>query len=356
MPISGIFTVILLLYVLLNIGGDFWKDNLLEPMLVAYSISVVLIYLLASRVDNTFSNFYRKFIPKILIPIVLFQTISSVLKIGEKGITHGRYYVIMFGIFAIVAGIIFSIVSHEKNGIIAPILIALSIISILPPIDAFTISRANQINRLEKVLVKNDMISGDTLYPKADISEDDKEIIRNSIQYLNTMEYTKSIEWLKGYSASENFESSFGFEEYVYGGMEKQYKEYFRDETGSLEITGYDFIMKAYISSQSNGYIIGNLQSEGKDYILLYDEGEEAIILVDDRDSKELIRVDIDDIFARLDNIENDSGQLSNHEAELSVENEKVILTIITRRAYIDILEHNRFKEAEMYILIGFKE
>ena len=216
-PISGIFTVILLLYVLLNIGGDFWKDNLLEPMLVAYSISVVLIYLLASRVDNTFSNFYRKFIPKILIPIVLFQTISSVLKIGEKGITHGRYYVIMFGIFAIVAGIIFSIVSHEKNGIIAPILIALSIISILPPIDAFTISRANQINRLEKVLVKNDMISGDTLYPKADISEDDKEIIRNSIQYLNTMEYTKSIEWLKGYSASENFESSFGFEEYVYG-------------------------------------------------------------------------------------------------------------------------------------------
>ena len=105
--------------------------------------------------------------------------------------------------------------------------------------------------------------------------------------------------------------------------MEKQYKEYFRDETGSLEITGYDFIMKAYISSQSNGYIIGNLQSEGKDYILLYDEGEEAIILVDDRDSKELIRVDIDDIFARLDNIENDSGQLSNHEAELSVRMKK---------------------------------
>src|SRR5699024_10613474 len=31
-PLTMVYTVILLIYVLLNITGDFWKDNLLEPM------------------------------------------------------------------------------------------------------------------------------------------------------------------------------------------------------------------------------------------------------------------------------------------------------------------------------------
>src|SRR5690606_16993463 len=33
-PLTGVYTVILLAYVLLNIRGAFWTNNLLEPMLV----------------------------------------------------------------------------------------------------------------------------------------------------------------------------------------------------------------------------------------------------------------------------------------------------------------------------------
>ena len=43
-PITAIFTVILLLYVIMNITGDFWKDNLMEPLLVTFSITVIVVY------------------------------------------------------------------------------------------------------------------------------------------------------------------------------------------------------------------------------------------------------------------------------------------------------------------------
>nr|WP_238321825.1 DUF4153 domain-containing protein [Carnobacterium jeotgali] len=114
-PLTAIFTVILLVYLLQNITGDFWTNNLLEPMLVSYSVTVILVYLLASNIETKSALLFRKIFPKVLVPIVLFQTISSVLKIQETGLTHGRYYVILFGLFAVIAGLIFSILPVKKK-------------------------------------------------------------------------------------------------------------------------------------------------------------------------------------------------------------------------------------------------
>ena len=63
-PLIAVFTIILLIYIIQNIGGAFWKDNLLEPMLVTYSITVILVYILASEIENKFTIFFRKVFPK----------------------------------------------------------------------------------------------------------------------------------------------------------------------------------------------------------------------------------------------------------------------------------------------------
>ena len=190
--------------------GDFWKDNLLEPILIIYSIGIILVYLLASRIENKFSKYFKLSIPKILIPVVLFQTLASILKIQEVGITYGRYYVILFGIFATIAGILFCFISVKKNGIIAPILIGLSVISILPPVDAFTISRANQASRLKQVLIKNEMLQEGRIIPNENISTEDKDIIVSTVQYLESSDDVNKIAWLSSYNPND-FEKTFGF-------------------------------------------------------------------------------------------------------------------------------------------------
>src|SRR5690606_11145090 len=115
-PLTAIFTIILLVYLLQNITGEFWTNNLLEPMLVSYAITVIIVYFLVSTINTKSAIFFRKIFPKVLVPIVLFQTVSSVLRIQETGLTLGRYYVILFGIFALIAGIIFSVLPVRKNG------------------------------------------------------------------------------------------------------------------------------------------------------------------------------------------------------------------------------------------------
>lgn len=142
-PLAWLYTLILVVYVLLNISGDFWTDNLLEPMLVSYSITIIIITILISSLENPFALWFRKILPKFLLPIVLFQLIASALKIGEVGVTHGRYYVLLFGLFALLTSVIFSFFPIRKSGWIAAILIVFSIISIVPPVDAFTVSRVN---------------------------------------------------------------------------------------------------------------------------------------------------------------------------------------------------------------------
>ena len=149
-PLIAVFTLILVVYIIKNIGGEFWTDNLLEPMLVAYAITVILVYILASEIENKFTAFFRKIFPKVLVPIVLFQITSSILSLTDTGVTHTRYYVILFGLFAAIAGILMSFLPVRKNGVIAALLIVFAVVSIVPPVDAFTVSRINQIDMLKK--------------------------------------------------------------------------------------------------------------------------------------------------------------------------------------------------------------
>ena len=165
-PLTAVYTLILLAYVILNIRGEFWTNNLLEPMLVSYAIIVIIVYILACNLENKFALLFRKIFPKILVPIVVFQTIASFLKIQEMGVTHGRYYVILFGIFATIAGLIFSFMKPKHNGLIAIALLVLSAISIIPPIDAFTVSKNNQISFLEQKLTENNMLENNEIVPK----------------------------------------------------------------------------------------------------------------------------------------------------------------------------------------------
>ena len=59
-PLIAVFTLILLIYIIQNIGGEFWTDNLLEPMLVSYAITVILVYILASELENKFAIYFRR--------------------------------------------------------------------------------------------------------------------------------------------------------------------------------------------------------------------------------------------------------------------------------------------------------
>lgn len=215
-PLIAVYTVILILYILPNIAGSFWTDNLLEPLLVSYSITGLLTLFLSENIQNRSTDLFKKVFPKVLLVIASFQTIASILKIGESGITHGRYYVILYGVFSIAASIIYSFF-NKKELFVPAIFVVFSVISITPPIDAVTVGINAQENFVESVLRENDMLVNDEIVKSETISEEDREKIVNGVRYLYFNDGLDQAEWLPdNFSFYDDFERVFGFNDYNY--------------------------------------------------------------------------------------------------------------------------------------------
>ncbi len=355
-PITAVFTIILLLYLIINIRGEFWSDNLTEPMLVSYSVTVIIVYLLSSTIQKPFAKYFRLIFPKVLIPFVVFQTLSSILKITDVGVTYGRYYVILFGLFATVAGILFSFLPIRKNGIIAPILIALSIISILPPVDAFTLSKVNQTARLEKVLTKNNMLNNDTIKPNAKLSEEDKSDLVSAFEYLERMDYIKNIDYLGSYLVSFDFEKTFGFARYGYN--DKEYKNYYysRNIIDPIPISGYDFMTQMSIYNMSEVPKI-SFEVNGSQYNLHVDRTEldNQIFVLSNSLGQELLRYEYNNIFAKFDGVDSNNELLSTEELTFRQENDKAALTIIANNISVNEWADGKDKSSDLIILIGIR-
>lgn len=355
-PISAVFTIILLLYIITNITGEFWTDNLMEPLLVIYSIVVIIVYLLASTINNVFTRCFRMIFPKVLVPVVLFQTAASVLKIGDTGITYGRYYVIMFGLFATVAGIIFCFLPVRNNGLIAPILIVLSVISILPVIDAFSLSKANQTERLVSTLERNGMLKDGMLKPASDLSDKDKQVIISAVNYLNNMQYTKDIKWLQGYNQTYDFEAAFGFPQYGNSNTNSIYVSIMRDQSEPIPVTGYDFVQRMIIYSNNlNDMQPFDFEMNGKDYSLYVKASSkynQVIIL--EENGIEINRMAMKDVFSKFDDT-TDKTLVPTKELTFKQENDESAITVIADSININIWNNNRDEQAEVNILVKIK-
>src|SRR5699024_6470175 len=357
-PLTMVYTVILLIYVLLNITGDFWKDNLLEPMLISYAVIVILVFFLASSLDNALVTFFKNIFPKILIPIVLFQTIASFLKIEDTGVTYGRYYVIMFGLFALISGVVFSFFSMKKHGWIALSLIILAIISITPPVDSFSVSRANQITLLKNTLIENDMLEDGEIVPNEDVSEKDETTITMTVSYLNQLDYTQDISWLPdSISQPDEFEETFGFEEeyevtnYEDNDLESVYMDW--DTAQAIDIQEYDQMVYLDINMQypeedENQPV--PVKMNGTDYNLQKEITNDKINIYLEKDDQQLITFDVAEAFSEILDSEN-TDALSKEDATVTEENEDVKLTLVAT----SITNDGSGYTGEVYLFVEIK-
>lgn len=363
-PLLAVYTVILIIYILGNITGDFWTDSRLEPMLVSFAIAVILIYILASSLENKVAEWFRKIFPKVLVPIVLFQIVASVLRIQETGITHDRYYVIIFGIFAAVSGILMCFMPVRKNGIIAALLIGFSLFSIIPPVDAFTISRANQMGRLTDTLVENNMLENNTISPNTSISEADKKIISDSVNYLAMMEYTKEISYLgEDFDVYQDFYNTFGFYRYEENPYRQDSVYLNLNQQSPLDISGYETFVVANFNVEDikQDTVITEFEQNGKRYTLSREKTAiPGILILSDESGVELMRIDMKEVFDQFDTSQGGSYQISKdfmsaEEATFTQENDKAIISMVAMFVAIEKSGSEPMYNGDFYILVHIK-
>lgn len=247
-PLVAVYTLVLAAYFIKILVTLKWPSGQLGIMVLAYSAAGLMIYIMASPLENRLAVFYRKIFPKVLIPVVIMQLISVGIRLNAYGITESRYYVALFGICSIVCAIVLCFKPVAKNGIIVLLAAGFAIVSIIPPVDAFTVSRVSQIIRLENILVTEGILADGKIIPRAEVPLNLRMESTSILNYLDNRSYLKYIAWLPAdFNTNNDMKSTLGFEAaYTTEATANNYFFAKLDMQKTLNISGYDVMYTAH--------------------------------------------------------------------------------------------------------------
>lgn len=195
-PIMAILTAIIVAYILTNIGGAFFAENILEGLLLNYTISGWILLIIADQIDNKMVRAFKKIFPISLLFVIIFQMISTFLQIREVGVTHGRYIILLFGVGSIISGIWY-LLKQERLKILPIVAMVAGLIALIPPIDAMSVSVSQQKKRINEILERNGMmVDSDYVIPNPAVPEEDQEQLQESFDYLSDIRALNQLEWL----------------------------------------------------------------------------------------------------------------------------------------------------------------
>ncbi len=350
-PLITAFTAVLIIYFIRILATGVWPVGQVGPMVLGYSAAGYFIYILSSNLNNKFSVLYRKLFPIILIPLVVMQFVSSYIRIDAYGITESRYYVVLFGIFSIVCALML-IFSKKKNPNTIVLLSAIfALISIIPPVDAFTVSKNSQQARLEDILVRNNMLVNNIVVQKSNISNDDKYEITNISNYMYGMGYLDDMSWYPAESIENyygNFKNIYGFEQYYDSGFpaerDRTYISANLDENEVINIEGFDVLVKITAHSKSNASNeMSMFTLNNKNYILKneYDDIGNLTILVSES-NRIVIEVPMKEFIEELFEKANENKLVMINEA-LTVEkqNDEIKIKVLINNINVDRYDPN---------------
>jgi len=309
-PLVTAYTLVLAAYFIKILVTLKWPVGQLGPMVLGYSAAGLIIYVLASLLQNRFAKLYQRIFPMVLIPVVIMQLISVYIRLNAYGFTEARYYVALFGIFSIACGILLSIRPVTKNGIIALMAAGFAIFSILPPVDAFTVSRVSQITRLETMLSAEGILTDGKINPKSDVPLTLRLETTSILNYLENRSYAKYVTWLPAdFRTNNNMQSTFGFEPaYENIGGDQNFFFASLDTQKPLNINGYDMMFNINANRMDKvSEPKFDFEVRGAKYILTVERlsPQEAYVSVKDANGAELVGTGLYDFTKTLSSVSN---------------------------------------------------
>jgi hypothetical protein len=162
LPLVTVYLVILYAYTIkIAIAADLpkgWVSNLILAFSVAGIFSLLLIHPIRNFAENKWINIFSKAYYFSLLPMIVLLFIAIGRRINDYGITTERYMVATLGVW-LAAITLYFIFSRKKNIIIIPVSLAVMFfITSIGPWGAFKVSERNQIKRLEKLLLKYEVL------------------------------------------------------------------------------------------------------------------------------------------------------------------------------------------------------
>ena len=268
MPLVAIYFLILYSYSGKIIITQEWPKGIISSMILGFSMLGIFTYALLypltlkeSVLQKISKGFFIALLPQI---IVLFLAVK--LRIDEYAFTEQRYFVVIFGAWLLGMSLYFFISKKKNIQIIAVTLFTLVTLVSFGPWGAFDVSRDSQVNRLEGILVRNNMlIDGKVASTTSQITFKDRQEISEIISYLNQSHGLETIQpWFNEdlnkaedtYSKAKRATELLGINFMDRYQNEENYNFYANNgkTIQPIQVTGYDyFVSNTYSTTTING-------------------------------------------------------------------------------------------------------
>ncbi|MCC5895649.1 MAG: DUF4153 domain-containing protein [Alkalibacterium sp.] len=351
-PLLLIFSVLLIAYIGINITGEFWLDNLIEPMLISYvSIGFITLFL-TEYSSKPWVTAFNRYFPYLLLVIAIFQSVSSSIKSFELGLTHGRYFVLLFGIFAISGVLIYAFFRSFKK-VIPFILVALGVVSVLPLVDAVSIGIASQVRQVNTVVDEEQLDDDGRVRSDVEFSHEDRVQISYSFNYLEQTNALDRLEWLPdNFNYYNQFEQVFGFDPYYYANYDSDgliqdpsandYAYIELDETIPLvlPVTEFDDVIffATYWLHHTPGENRIDLNEPDSEMIITADGSVLTLEII--QDEAVVMNFDLSFLQDEIYVLSESSQTLTLDELSFTEENEEVKVTVVVNRLETDSTDY----------------
>ena len=361
-PLTVLYTLVLVAYLIKTIAaGD--QMDLLRPMILAYCIAVILLYVLVSGIDNRISLFFRLILPKLMVLIALYQVAVLLFKVPEEGLVYGRYFIILFGIFSITAGILMTLLPLKRNMILAVVFTGFALFSVMPPVDAFTYSANSQAAIVEQVLSDNAMRKDGAIVPNENLSDTDRTRLTDGMEYLSEMKEADRIQGVPAkFEFYRDFETTFGIAPY-YGPTtvaESTSTFYSLDTSKPMDISSYQYMANIYASTYDKNVsetVQSSITNNGNQYKLSVTvSGSEMNLELRDSSGAVLLTSSVSEMIdkIRANGVPNEKGTTPPKDMTFDVNGSDVSMRIIFQNASMDKSDSAVNYDASMMVLLRF--
>jgi hypothetical protein len=203
-PLVTLYLAILTLYLgrilITRVWPSGWIGYLVSSVATAGILSLLLLYPVEEQEENRWVRRYARWFYVGLVPSIAMLLLAIWKRIDQYGVTELRYFLVVLS--AWLAGIaVYYIATRSRNIKLIPA--SLGIIAVLTfagPWGAYAVSRRSQTNRLEALLVRNELlVDGRVRQAPGEVPFDDRKEISAIVRYLAETHGTTSIDpWFDG--------------------------------------------------------------------------------------------------------------------------------------------------------------
>lgn len=241
-PIMLALTVVLVLWAIRTITGGMETQFInLYSIAASYAIGGLLLHILVTHNQSGLTKFYRRAFPFAALFMLLFEAWALITSLREHGLKTTEYVFIIIGLVTFISAIMLIIKQERAHPWIVYVVSVLAVVAVLPVIGFHALPYSQQVNRLERILMTQDMLQNNKIVPaKTEPSLAVREDITEAVDFLIYEESRQTPAWLDTSSIQQgSFKSIFGFER-VFPNQDPAQKDDFQYTMLNLEPQAID--------------------------------------------------------------------------------------------------------------------